>query len=256
MSIRNVPAEISLANLTQEKAIGMARVRVYAEAAKILGVNITSAESMFQGESYSSLHDRKITNHSFQSLITGTAKALVTKTENERWEVMNKNRGDPSKPPDVSFRLTADAEVEMPAGQRDPSLKIYVKLDRPSYKHGEEIGLSITTSKDCYVQLFTIVRDSVMLVFPNDRARDNFVRSEEVVKFPLYAILPDDWEHSEEQLLVVGTLNKLDFREGIIVQFVGYADCRKARWIDLAQYLIEIPLNNRVEVFEEYEITR
>ena len=70
-------------------------------------------------------------------------------------------------------------------GEKDPYFTIEASLNREYFKDGEEIELSIKSSKNCYLTVLNICsNDSVYVIFPNEFRSDNFLRAGEQFNLP------------------------------------------------------------------------
>ncbi len=82
------------------------------------------------------------------------------------------------------YATTLRAHVKpMPVG--DDNFAVHVSLNRTVFHDGEEVRVTIVSSRDAYVYAFSVGQDdSVRLLFPNGYAQDNFVSAQQELVIP------------------------------------------------------------------------
>ncbi|MCK4312448.1 MAG: DUF4384 domain-containing protein [Candidatus Cloacimonetes bacterium] len=158
--------------------------------------------------------------------------------------------------------VTIKIKVGKQKGEKDPAFEISSELNREYFKDGEEIKLSVKSSKDCYLTILNICsNDSVYVIFPNEYRKDNFIKSGETFLLPnsrdkeigLYFpvnLLPNK-NDDVEMIKVIATKQKIDFSS--IYSFSAYGTY-KSTLKDLQSWLLKIPRNEIEEVDLQYFI--
>lgn len=98
------------------------------------------------------------------------------------------------------------------SGEPDPDFELTTELDKPAYFAGNNIGLSVTVSKDSYLSIISFDEDeNAYLVFPNKYAQEGFVKAGVEFRIPedstskMTAWLPQGRIESKELLHVIVT---------------------------------------------------
>jgi hypothetical protein len=160
--------------------------------------------------------------------------------------------------------ITIKVKVDKQKGEKDPAFQITANLNRQYYKNGEEMELSVKSSKDCYLTILNICsNDSVYVLFPNKYKKDNFIKSGELfqlpnsndkkmgVYFPIN-LLPNKREDIE-MIKVIATRQKIDFFSVYSLSAYGtYQSALK----DLQMWLLKIPRNEIEEIDLQYFIAK
>ena len=167
------------------------------------------------------------------------------------------------------------ASVIEEEGKPDPAFQVKIVLERMDlYDRGgdrsknDELKFKLWVSQNAYLYLFTITaNDSVQLLLPNkyildnyfaiDRNEQEFYKKMQQLKMRFVVGLPQDKEESEEGLLLVALKNKIDFTSGnFSADGEGVIPTYKAALTDIMQWLVQIPLSERAEIFEIYTIKK
>ena len=118
--------------------------------------------------------------------------------------------------------VTIKVLVGKQKSMKDSAFQIESNLNREYFKNGEEMELSVKSSKDCYLTILNICsNDSVYVIFPNEYRKNNFVKSGETFQLPnskdkeigLYFpvnLLPNK-KDDVEMIKVIATKKKVDF---------------------------------------------
>lgn len=149
-------------------------------------------------------------------------------------------------------------------GERDPYFDLEANLNREYFKNGEDLELTIKTSKHCYLTILNISsNDSVYVIFPNQYNKENFLESGQVFHLPSESekeiglhfpveLLPGK-DEDIEMIKVIATKEKIDFT--LSYSFSAYGSYKSALK-DLQEWLLEIPRNEIVEVDLQYFIVK
>lgn len=169
---------------------------------------------------------------------------------------------DPSAKGGITFSLpTYRAFVIPDVSPEDPGFTASITTDKPSYKVGENITITMQASKESYLTVFSIAPDgSAALFLPNRFEKDNFIFGNEETKFPdrftnrifsLVAKKTDGYNLPNQELfLVVATLKPIEF-----------ADRRKSfayfsNMIEINRWLMQIPRAERAEAFARFTVRK
>jgi hypothetical protein len=202
-----------------EQAQEQARNNAFAEALERKGIRISNLNILEQSESANSgkeLHDHYVR---FMSVVQASTQGFVTAVENVNWKWISTPQADPSQPPFLDCVVTLDARISIPPGSRDPDFRVEPKLDKLVYRAGDSVHLQIKTTKPCYLHVFDITRDSVIMVVPSSIADTGMATPESPLIFPppkfhWTASILADREEDEELLMVVGTRTDRTFNRG------------------------------------------
>ena len=93
---------------------------------------------------------------------------------------------------DLDIRQVAMAQIDEPRTTSEESvspakLRVSASLDRAdhTYRHGEKVVLTVTTTKDAYVWVYdTGTSGKVHQIYPNEHDNENFVRANYPVTIP------------------------------------------------------------------------
>ena len=169
------------------------------------------------------------------------------------------------------YRVDIEAEVIKEKGLPDSFFNAELKLNKDVFYvdkngNGEKILLNIFASKDCYIYLFNITsNDSVKLLIPNEYFKDNFYSiadngenvNKQLDRLEFSVELPLEKNSTLEALCLIAMKEKHDFNEGSYAQTSKkFIKTCNAAYIDIQNWLIGIPLNQRAEAFQSFEIRR
>jgi hypothetical protein len=163
------------------------------------------------------------------------------------------------------YRANLLAEVALEEGAPDPGFTVDLST-RPAahtFRDGEEIGLEVTVSRDCYLTVLNLHSDgTVGVLFPNRFDGGNRVQSGETARLPgrprafeIRAALDGDRDGTSEQLLVIATLDPVPFRLPDAVdgesELAAEGDPTLAA---LNRWLLQIPVHRRAEAMWDYRV--
>lgn len=83
--------------------------------------------------------------------------------------------------------INIESKLDLPqTADGDAGIRLWLdKGESPTYRNGEMMKIYFKTSKDCYVNIYTIhTEGKVKLLFPNLYARHNFVKVDHVYSIP------------------------------------------------------------------------
>ncbi|MDD3051608.1 MAG: DUF4384 domain-containing protein [Candidatus Cloacimonetes bacterium] len=248
-----ITESIAIVDITPEKAKENAIQKACKRAIEYFsGVEISRRIVEIQAENQS-----KILLDNFSSITNQTTQGIILEKEIISEEIVS----DGSK---IEKVVTIKVRVGKQKGEKDYAFQIESNLNREYFKDGEELELSVKSSKDCYLTILNVCsNDSVYVIFPNEYRRDNFIKSGELFQLPnsddkeigLFFpvnLLPNKKE-DVEMIKVIATKQKIDFAS--LYSFSAYGTYQSTL-IDLQYWLLRIPRNEIEEVDLQYFIGR
>ena len=242
---------VMIENITPEKAKEIAIQKACRKAIEFYsGIEISGSVINIQAE-----NQNQILIDNFSSITKQTAQGIIIEKEILKDEIISKEN-------QLIKVITIKVKVDKQKGERDPSFQITANLNREYFKDGEDMELSVKSSKDCFLTILNrCSNDSVYVIFPNEYRKDNFVKSGESFQLPnskdkeigLYFpvnLLPNKNEDLE-MIKVIATKQKIDFSS--VYSFSAYGTYQTAL-IDLQKWLLKIPRNEIEEVDLQYFI--
>ena len=163
-----VTAFEEIVNITPEEARQKAIDRAYKIAVEEhSGIEINSRSTSLTKET-----NNQIDLSSFSQLINSLSEGIILESE-----VLTEHKKELND--DIwLYVVRVKIKVGVRKGERDKFFKLDVDLDRSVYKDGDEIKITVTPSKDCYLYVFNISsNDSVYVLLPNQYASNNFAKS-------------------------------------------------------------------------------
>ena len=83
------------------------------------------------------------------------------------------------------FQATIQTCIVPEPERKDKNFKVNVRLNRSSYLDGDEVVIAVTCSRDAYLYVYGVDMNlNGALIFPNDYARDNYVRAGDTWTYP------------------------------------------------------------------------
>jgi len=248
-----VTESVVIANITPEKAKELAIENASKRAIEYFsGVEISGRIIDIQAE-----NQNETLMDSFSSITKQTAQGIILEKAIINEEIVSNGNK-------IEKIVTLKVQVGKQTGEKDPTFQITANLNRDYFKDGEEMELTVKSSKDCYLSILNICsNDSVYVIFPNDYRKDNFVKSGVLFHLPnskdkeigLYFpvnLLPSKNEDFE-LIKVIATKQKIDFAS--VYSFSAYGTYQSAL-NDLQKWLLKIPRNEIEEVDLQYFIKK
>jgi len=246
-----VTETVSIENITPEKAKEIAIQKACKRAIEFYsGIEISGRILNVQAE-----NKNQILIDNFSSITQQTAQGIIIEKEILKDEIISKEN-------QLLKVVTIKLKVDKQKGEKDPSFQITANLNLEYFRDGEDIELSVRSSKDCYLTILNVCsNDSVYVIFPNEYRNDNFIKSGKLFQLPnsydkklgLYFpvnLLPNKNEDLE-MIKVIATKQKIDFSS--IYSFSAYGTYQSAL-NDLQKWLLKIPRNEIEEVDLQYFI--
>ena len=182
----------------------------------------------------------------------------------EKVKIISENR-DKNDPNLYIVRLRAQVKPIYP--QEGEGIRIKLSLSKTLLKEGEEVKIYYQANTDCYVYIFSIAADnSVTLLFPNSRSRDNFIKSNSGQVFPpegfpiqLKAMFLPGFEQrrADEKVKIIATRQKEIILQGFQEGMFQVYDARSTGLVgDLARKLNQLDPADWGEAMEVYSIVK
>ncbi len=169
-----VTTSVRVENITPEQAQNKAIQNACQLAVEqFAGIEITGRTSLIQAES-----NNEITMDHFSKLTNQISNGIILEKEILKEVNLAFNEG-------ILKSVTLKIKVGKQQGKVDPYFSIDADLNKIYFQDGEELLLSVTPSKDCYLTILNIMSDeNVTTVFPNQYRKDNFVKANELFELP------------------------------------------------------------------------
>ena len=235
-----VTESVPIENITPEKAKEKAIQKACKRAIEYFsGIEISGRLIGIQAE-----NQNKVLLDNFSSITQQTTQGIILEKKIVEEEIISNGNM-------LQKVITIEVKVGKQKGKKDPSFQITANLNREYFKDGEDMELSVISSKDCYLTILNICsNDSVYVIFPNEYRKHNFVKSGELFQLPnskdkeigLYFpvnLLPNKNEDLE-MIKVIATKQRIDFSS--IYSFSAYGTYQSAL-NDLQKWLLKIPRN-------------
>jgi hypothetical protein len=170
--------------------------------------------------------------------------------------------------PASEYRIKMKSEVFIEEGKADPNFKIAASFNRSFFKEGDEMEIRISSTRDCYLNIFNVLEDErVLILIPNHYRRENFVKANEAFTFPndedrrrgmklkIHGL--EGRKSIREAIYILGLqrplrLNAVKYKEGIYTSYTGQTGFIK----DFVKEIIGIPPSERAEKFIQYQVLR
>ncbi|MCK4654328.1 MAG: DUF4384 domain-containing protein [Candidatus Cloacimonetes bacterium] len=246
-----VTESIVIENISPEEAKEKAIQKACKRAIEYFsGIEISGRIINFKAE-----NQNEILLDNFASITKQTTQGIILDKEIIKEEIVTKNN-------QLQKMVTIKIHIGKQKGVKDPSFEIISELNRKYFKDGEEMELSVKSSKDCYLTILNICsNDSVYVIFPNECRKDNFIKSGETFLLPnskdkeigLYYpvnLLPNK-NDDVEMIKVIATKQKINFSS--IYSFSAYGTYTSTLK-DLQIWLLKIPRNEIEEIDLQYFI--
>ena len=140
-------------------------------------------------------------------------------------------------------------------------------LKTTHYNDGDEIKITVTPSKDCYIYVFNFMADqNAFLMYPNEFMKENFIKAKTILEIPDPAIrqhvsfvvstLPGE-NMSAESAYIICTKEPVKLIEDLpmIGTSMPVLSNNSKSFMKLQRWLTRIPLNQRVEKNLIYHIS-
>ena len=165
-----------------------------------------------------------------------------------------------------AYHVKMKAAVVRQNDEQTPSFQINATINQNTLTDGDELQISLRSTKACYFAIFNILEDNkIIRLLPNQLSKKNHLASGEAFQFPdsndrkkglkLRVHLPQDKQQVTESIYILALdrsfkLDTVGAQEGIFGVFNGHTAFLK----DLIREVVAIPLKDRAEALLQYEI--
>jgi hypothetical protein len=140
----------------RQRALQGARVKALQQA----GINIQATEIRLKEESKLQLVDM------YGSFAQSTARGIIIDERNLSYESQFVTVDKLSLP---RVTATLEALVEIPKGEPDRTFEVSLTSEKNTYVEGEEMQMTVQSSKDGYLSIFQIKNDTCNILYPHPR---------------------------------------------------------------------------------------
>lgn len=148
--------------------------------------------------------------------------------------------------------VSLEALIAIQNDEPDPIFDVKIYTDRDVYNENEPVNITVTSTYDGYLTIISIENDSLTVIFPNSLSPNNFVKSNDLFKFPpvnSYAltlqVIPGR-KYSEITFVAIVTKEDVPFMPLEVAKYNGrYLKLKQAQLTNYAKWLYKIPINKR-----------
>jgi hypothetical protein len=240
----------AIQNITPEEA----RIAAFRNARR----NAIEQECGIRQQAETLIHDLQLAGDFIRSISYGEVVKVDTLEQRIVIDQESVNQA-----PSLTYTVHLNVEVVCAAGEPDPAFKISLGLNRTVFQSGDNLVMTLRSTKDCYATILNITaNDEVIVLLPNLHYTDNMIQAGFDFVFPppgsgvnLVVNTDPGQKESVERLIFIATNEKIDFLEGLEVQNgYGFIPTQKMAVTTLAGWLSSIPLEHRAETSEIYKI--
>ncbi|MFH1009472.1 MAG: DUF4384 domain-containing protein [Candidatus Latescibacterota bacterium] len=255
-----------LIHITPEEAKRQALENARAEAIRYAaGVQVGSVTYDRQVSLSGSAADREEIRESFATVSEQTSAGKIVEEKPPRWRTYTIN--DPkSSLPIMVYRAYLGAKVAAEKGELDPDFAMTVKLNKDSFRDGDEMSMRIQASKDCYLTVLNLAaNDTVYVLLPHAYRNDPFISGGQAVEVPnaeeraigiRYRVHMSEGRDTDTEVIkVIATKKRYEFGKGL-ERAGGFSIVPTPRGalIELQRWLVRIPRHERAEAMAIYDI--
>jgi len=246
-------------------------------AAPIVGNNVEQArEAAIEIAEWKAIEEAVVVNISMETLLvnlklSGSMVGAIPYAEIVESEIIEENDGGQSGNQATSspmYRIKMKAGVVEKFEGHDPSFQIEAALNRTNFSNGQEMEISLKTTKECFYCIFILLEDQkVLKLIPNQYRTNNFLESNKAYTIPdagdrekgivLKVYTPPDKIVAKEAVYVLALQQPFDFDNADIQEGVfGIYNGQTAFIEDLIRQIVGIPLGDRAEQLIQYQISK
>jgi hypothetical protein len=171
-----------LKNITAEGSCAI--VGMSAEESQLIALQRARAAAIEQAAGVSVVSSTLVTNMMLRADFIKTYSRGLIVSEKAEWLPLGQYQKDSSSPPIPEYRVRVIADVYVAQIKIKP-IGLQAKVNSAVFKNGERANIEIKTERDVRVGIFNITADDkVVMLFPNDYGKDNFISKNKVLVFP------------------------------------------------------------------------
>jgi len=164
------------------------------------------------------------------------------------------------------YHVRLQVEVVPEKGKPDPSFKVALELNKNTFVAGEELWMTIRTSKDCYAMVINVdANDDIYVMFPNRYLSNNFMPANAAIQIPSqeersmgirYRVSPlQGHTQDTELIMLIATQKPITLLEDVEEQEgVQKFKNNQTALTELAKWLAAIPASERTIDLEQYNV--
>ncbi|MBW1717903.1 MAG: DUF4384 domain-containing protein [Deltaproteobacteria bacterium] len=240
-------------NISPEEAERKAIVNACRDAIEYYsGVEISQRTLDLQAET-----QRKVLLNNFSALITQTTNGIILEKD-----IIHKSIKTDGN--NLVAVVLLRVKVGKQKGKKDPYFNVSARLNRDTFKEGEQIELTVQSTKDCYITVLNICsNDKVYVLLPNKYRQNNFIKTGELFRLPnegdkrmglsFQARLLEGKDEDVEMIKVLATKANMSFALSPVHSSYGTYEMALKK---LLNRLIKIPRGEIEEVDIQYFIKK
>ena len=240
-------------NITPEEAEEQAIFNACRDAIQYYsGVEISARTLDLQAES-----QNKIMLDHFSSLTKQTTNGIILEKDIISKEIKTDGKN-------LVKVVVLRVKVGKQKGEKDPYFNVTANLNKDIFKEGEQLGLTVQSSRDCYITVLNISsNDTVYVLFPNQYRSNNFIKADEVFRLPneddkimglsFPSKLLEGKDKDVEMIKVLATKEDISLTTSHTLSVYGTYELALKK---LRNWLIEIPRCEIEEIDIQYFITK
>ncbi len=246
-------------------------------AAPIVDDNVEQArEAAIEIAEWKAIEEAVVVNISMETLLvnlklSGSMIGAIPYAKIVESEIIEENDGGQSGGQNDSspmYRIKMKVGVVEKFESHDPSFQIEAALNRTNFNNGQEMEISLKTTKDCFYCIFILLEDQkVLKLIPNQYRTNNFLESNKAYTIPdagdrqkgivLKVYTPPDKTIAKEAVYVLALQQPFDFENADIQEGVfGIYNGQTAFIEALIRQIVGIPLEDRAEHLIQYQISK
>jgi len=249
--------DAAIENITNEEAQVIAKRRARLDAIeKVCGVSL-HAETLVKD--FIAAGD----------FIHALSYGRVVEEKDIQWKLESQQSPKPGVAPTAVLHVDMMAMVLPDSGKPDPSFKVNLKMNRTTYQSGDEVILTVKSTKDCFLTVLNLgADDTVRVLFPNKWQENSFVSANKNIEIPdkIYresrvnrvsihvTNLPGHKKDSEIIKVIATKQNMNILDETDCGSGFGLIGTPKMAMTKLARWLSEIPISDRAEYTSMYTV--
>lgn len=245
-------------------------------AAPIVGDNVEQArEAAIELAERKAIEEAVVVNISMETLLvnlklSGSMIGAIPYAEIVESEIIEENDGNQPGGQTASspmYRIQMKVGVVEKFEGHDPSFQIEAALNKLHFTNGQEMEISLKTTKDCFYCIFILLEDQkVLKLIPNQYRSNNFLEANKAYTIPdagdrekgivLKVYTLPDKSVAKEAVYVLALQQPFDFGNTDIKAGVfGLYNGQTAFIEDLIRQIVGIPLRDRSEQLIQYQVS-
>jgi hypothetical protein len=240
-----------ITNITPEEAKRKAIMNACVNAIQFNGFEVSQRTLDIQSES-----NHKIIQNDFLSLTSLTTKGIILEKELIDDEIISDGKH-------LEQMVRMRIRLGMQQGRKDPYFKVHASLNKDTFKVGDTLQLTISSTQDCYITILNIADETAYVLFPNMYCSDTFLKKGQRIVFPnkndtkmgmsIPALLPPGKDLELGVVKILATKKETSL-ESLCTQ--SQYGTYQLELHDLMNFFIQIPRDEIEEADFTYRITK